>query len=580
MKSRTILIWMYAVVLLAALSGAQEEPSEAFEDQVEEGAYLETIEVNVVNMEVFVTDKEGNPITGLEADDFEVFEDGKPIAITNFYAVEDGQRLDFIDTEGPRPEQEKLEEEKPKDPLAFPERSVEELIPAEQRLNLVIYIDNYNIRPFNRNRVFRRLRGFLNDQLRRGDRVMLVSYDRSLHIRHEFTSDPQLVANALFDLETVTGHAVHLDSERRDILRDIEEAESAGEVDWRIRQFAENLTNDLAFSVDALKEIVDSLGGLAGRKAIVYVSDGLPMVPAEEMYYALNFKFYESSSITMSREFDSSRRFIDLSSRAATNNVVLYTIDAAGLRAPESSSVQTATANTAGMGSFVDTINVSNIQAPLLMMAEQTGGYAIYNSNDVGPGLDRVASDFNNYYSIGYSPAHSGTGRLYKVKIKLTGNRKGLRVRHRDSYRDKPLTVRMTDVARASLTYGFDDNPLNLVVRFGEAAQQDENLYLMPILVGIPLDKIVLVPLEEVYEGRVKVYFGALDEDGDMSEVQEVNVPVRIPLDQLEDSAGKYFPFQTSLQIRPGGHRVTVGIWDEMGAVSSFVSKPVYIGRG
>ena len=474
MKSRTILIWMYAVVLLAALSGAQEEPSEAFEDQVEEGAYLETIEVNVVNMEVFVTDKEGNPITGLEADDFEVFEDGKPIAITNFYAVEDGQRLDFIDTEGPRPEQEKLEEEKPKDPLAFPERSVEELIPAEQRLNLVIYIDNYNIRPFNRNRVFRRLRGFLNDQLRRGDRVMLVSYDRSLHIRHEFTSDPQLVANALFDLETVTGHAVHLDSERRDILRDIEEAESAGEVDWRIRQFAENLTNDLAFSVDALKEIVDSLGGLAGRKAIVYVSDGLPMVPAEEMYYALNFKFYESSSITMSREFDSSRRFIDLSSRAATNNVVLYTIDAAGLRAPESSSVQTATANTAGMGSFVDTINVSNIQAPLLMMAEQTGGYAIYNSNDVGPGLDRVASDFNNYYSIGYSPAHSGTGRLYKVKIKLTGNRKGLRVRHRDSYRDKPLTVRMTDVARASLTYGFDDNPLNLVVRFGEAAQQDE----------------------------------------------------------------------------------------------------------
>lgn len=575
MKLRTTLIWIHVVVLFVTLAVAQEEATEAVEEVAEEGVYIETVDVNVVSVEVFVTDKAGNPITGLEADDFEILEDGKPVAITNFYAVEDGQRLDLIGTD-----RQQLEEEKPRDPLALPEGSAEVTIPEEQRLNLVVYIDNYNIRPFNRNRIFRRLRGFLNDQVRRGDRVMLVSYDRSLHIRHEFTSDPQMVANALFDLETVSGHAVHLDSERRDILRDIEEAESVGEVDWRIRQFAENQANDLAFTVDALKEIVDSLAGLAGRKAIVYVSDGLPMVPAEEMYYALNYKFHDSTSVTMSREFDASRRFVDLSSRAATNRVVIYTIDAAGLRAPEASSVQAATADTPGMGTFIDTINISNIQAPLLMMSEQTGGYAIYNSNDVGPGLDRVASDFYNYYSLGYSPAHSGTGRLYRVKVKVKGNRKGLRIRHRESYRDKPLNVRMTDVAQASLTYGFDDNPLNLVVRFGEATEQDGGIYLMPILVGIPLDRIVLVPLEEVYEGRVRVYFGALDEDGDMSDVQEVNVPVRIPLDQLEDSAGKYFPFQTALQIRAGGHRVTVGIWDEMGAVSSFVSKPVFIGNG
>lgn len=574
MKLRTTLIFSYAVVLLAAVAASQDAPPEAAEE-VEEGAYIETIDVNVVNVEVYVTDKQGNPITGLEAEDFEILEDGKPIAVSNFYAVEDGERLDFIGDS-----REPAGDDKREDPLALPDRSVEEYIPEDQRLNLVVYIDNFNIRPFNRNRVFRRLRGFLNDKLRRGDRAMLVSYDRSIHVRHEFTSDPQLIANALFELETVTGHAVHLDSERRDILRDIEEAESAGEVDWRIRQFAENQTNDLSFSIDALKEIIESLAGLPGRKAIVYVSDGLPMVPGEEMYYALSQKFQQAFSMTHSREFDASRRFIDLSSRAATNRVVMYTIDAAGLRAPEASSVQSATAGTPGLANLVDSINVSNIQAPLLMMAEQTGGYAIYNSNDVGEGLDRIASDFYNYYSLGYSPAHSGTGRLYKVKIKVRGDRKGLRIRHRESYRDKPLTARMSDVARANLTYGFDDNPLEMVVRFGEATPHDKDLYLMPILVGIPLDNIVLIPLDEVYEGRVKVYFGALDEDGDMSEVQEVNVPVRIPLDQLEDSAGKYFPFQTSLQIRAGGHRVTVGIWDEMGAVSSFVSKPVFIGRG
>ena len=570
-------IYTFMIVLLAltapmGLAVAQEEGGAATEP-VEESAFVETVEVNVVNVDVYVTDKQGNPISGLEAKDFEIYEDGKPVAITNFYEVAEGIRQDL-----PEEAKARLAADKPADPLAAPER-VEADIPNEERLHLVVYIDNYNIRPFNRNRVFRRLREFLSNNLQFGDRVMLVSYDRSLHVRQEFTTDPQLVANATFDLEKMTGHAVHLDSDRKEVMRDIEEAEAVGEVDWRVRQFAENQANDLSFTIDALKEIVDSLAGLSGRKAILYVSDGLPMQPAEDLYYALNYKFRDSVSMTLMREFDSSRHFVELTNRAATNQVVMYTIDAAGLRAPEMASVEYQTADTVGLGNIIDTVNISNIQAPLLMMAEETGGRAITNTNDVGPALERIASDFQNYYSLGYSPSHSGTGRLYKIKVKVKG-RKGLQVRYRSSYRDKPLYARMTDEARASLTYGFDANPLNLVVRFGEAAREDKNRYMMPILVGIPLDRIVLVPQSDVFEGRVKLYFGAIDEKGDMSEVQEVDLPIRIPSDQLEESAGKYFPYQTSLQIRGGGHRVTVGIWDEVGAESSFVSKPVLIGSG
>jgi len=574
MKSRIVFLWIFALAGCLGWVAAQEAVpnAEGSDEASDEGVFLETVDVNIVNVDVFVRDKQGNPITGLTVDDFELFEDGNPIAITNFFAVEEGRRTDLAG-------EDQAVDVKPADPLAQVEPSADSEVLEEERLHLVVYIDNFNIRPFNRNRVFRRLREFLNNNLSRGDRVMLVSYDRSLHVRHQFTSDPQLVANALFDLETVTGHAVHLDSDRRDLLRDIEEAQGVGEVDWRVRQYAEGLANDLAFSIDALKEIVDSLAGLSGRKALLYVSDGLPMVPGEDMYYALSQKFQEATSITLSREFDSSRRFMELASRASTNRVVFYAIDAAGLRAPAAGSVESATAGTAGLASFVDTANISNIQAPLMMMAEATGGRAIYNTNDVGPALERVANDFRTYYSLGYSPSHNGTGRLYKVKIRIK-NRKGLRVRHRESYRDKPLHSRMTDVARATLTYGFDDNPLDVLLRFGAAAHDSKGIYVLPILVGIPMDKIVMVPRAEVQEGRLRLYFGAIDEDGDMSEVQEVTVPVRVPLDEYEESAGKYFPFQTQLQIREGGHRVTVGVWDEIGAVSSFVSKPVIIGSG
>lgn len=70
------------LLLVTAVAGygryaqAQEPASDFFEE----------IEVNVVNVEVFVTDKKGNPVTDLTAEDFEILEDGKPVTITNFYA--------------------------------------------------------------------------------------------------------------------------------------------------------------------------------------------------------------------------------------------------------------------------------------------------------------------------------------------------------------------------------------------------------------------------------------------------------------------------------------------------------------
>jgi hypothetical protein len=48
---------------------------------------LETVDVRVINVDVVVTDRKGNPITGLTKDDFIVLENGRPQNITNFYEV-------------------------------------------------------------------------------------------------------------------------------------------------------------------------------------------------------------------------------------------------------------------------------------------------------------------------------------------------------------------------------------------------------------------------------------------------------------------------------------------------------------
>jgi hypothetical protein len=86
---------LLSTLLLAVLGGsvlaAAQKPADPAPPTTT--GFGETIEVNVVNVEVFVTDKKGQRISGLTRDDFEILEDGRPAKITNFFAVEGGKTL-------------------------------------------------------------------------------------------------------------------------------------------------------------------------------------------------------------------------------------------------------------------------------------------------------------------------------------------------------------------------------------------------------------------------------------------------------------------------------------------------------
>src|SRR5438093_11879448 len=88
---------------------------------------IEKIDVSVVNVDVTVTDRAGNPVRGLTRDDFEILEDGVPQTITNFYVVEHDQ---------PANQQEREE---------------------RFRRKVLVLIDTYSMTPYERNRALERL---------------------------------------------------------------------------------------------------------------------------------------------------------------------------------------------------------------------------------------------------------------------------------------------------------------------------------------------------------------------------------------------------------------------------------------
>ncbi len=575
-----------ALALLVPMAGparAEQEKPAASNDGSEgsqSDLFIDTVEVNVVNVDVYVTDHDGNPVKGLTAKDFEVLENGNEVSLTNFYAIEGSQVVESEGSGPTLPQGAVAGEEHTAEPKEqIPGLAPKPTIPEDQRLSLVLYVDNYNIRPHNRRRVLQDVRSFVSRHVGPQDRVMLVTYDHALHVRRSFTSDTRSVVDALFKVDELTGNAVHFDSDRRDTLRRIEDSQSAGEALSWAETYAESIRNDLFFSIDAMREIVNSLAGLPGRKAILYVSDGVPMIAGEDIFHAVQQKYSSSGAMTRVLDYDASRRFEELAATANANRVSFYTLDAAGLRPPSSADASEFGRGQAGSLQFVDSVRTHNLQAPLQMLAEETGGRAIINLNRVGPILDKVAQDFRSYYSLGYSPAHSGDGRYYKIDVKLKGAAAGHKysLRHRTGYRDKTSADQMSDGVLAALHFPYYANPLDLDLSFDTSHQRDDGLFLVPVKVRVPLRSLTLVPRGNTYQAQAKLYLAALDDRGDVSDVQHVLLPVQVSADEIGQLDGKDFIYTVSLLMRRGEQKVAVGVRDEIAANNSFVTATVHV---
>ncbi len=549
---------------LAAQDSAAREGAAAPEP---EGAFYERVDVSVITVDVVVTDKAGNPVTGLGRDDFEISEDGRPVEITNFYAVEGGARV----APAPPPAA-------PAGTATDPAPQAPALESAEPPLQLVVYVDNVNIRPGNRQRVFRDLRQFLAEKLGPDDRVMLVSYERSLKVKRAFTGDTRLIADALFELEELASNVTQADEERRNLIERIEEARSPDHARTWLRVHSQSVQNDLRSTLRAVRELVESLAGLPGRKALLYVSDGLPMTPGEEFYVAAQTKFPRESFVLDARSFDASASFQELAALANSNRVSFYTLDAAGVRISSAIDVERGGGGTYGFYNTLDSATVANLQSSLKFLADATGGTAIVNTNNFRPGLDGLAGDFESYYSLGYQVGHLGDGRYHKIKVDV--KQRGLVVRHREGYRDKPLHTRMADATLSTLRWGLEgNNRLGIKLEFRPASAGDQKgEAVVPMVVEIPLKGVALVPRGETWEGRVKLFVAVADARSRVALPQELPVHIQIPADELERARESSYHYKIPLRMRTGGQRVAVGVYDEISAIESFVSMSVAVG--
>ncbi|MEM9558355.1 MAG: VWA domain-containing protein [Acidobacteriota bacterium] len=574
------LLWLVAPQATAQGEAAGE--AEPADDSATDGTgddtlgeiFMEQVDVDIVNIDVYVTDRDGEAITGLEADDFVVEVDGLAVPLTNFYAVTQGVPT-TRGLGGPADAAPSADsQDAPRSRLELP---ILGEVPEEQKLWLVIYVDNFNIEPLQRNRIMPALRTFLGRTLRPGDHAMLVSYDRTLKVRHPFTADVEQVWAALDELEDDSGHADLRARERFDALRQIDQLRDVDRAMNYGRNYADQVMNDVTFTVRALDEIVESLSGLPGRKAVVYVSSGLPMLAGEEVFHAIGLKFDSSEAFSEIARYNTTRSFERVTRQANTSRVVFYTLDAGGLRTSAMGAAEYDELQTPGLRMAMDSVIVENGQASLRLMAEQTGGRAILNRNDTLVALNDAAQDFGNFYSLGITASVAESGRWHDLKVRVL--RDDVRVRHREGYRTRSLDGRVTGSIRSALSYDFAHNPLGIEIATARPRPQDDKQWLVPVQVKIPLRDLVILPRPDgKWETSLQLFVGVIDDRGRMSEIDRVPLGLRLAEEHVDAAKKEAMVHTHRLLTTEGPQKIAIGVVDTYGRQYAVLSTGVRVG--
>jgi len=561
-----------AAAVLGPLFLAAAAPSAA-QVSIAQGDFAEKVEVHVVNVDVLVTDRDGRPVAGLQAKDFEILEDGRPVTISNF----------ALATPGPVPAPPAAVSGGPAAAPAVPATPAAPAAPAadvpeEDRLHLAVVFDNLNTAPHHRTRILDDLRRFLADGLAPTDRVLLVTWDRGLAVRQPFTSDRAAVDRALDRISTLSAHGNELERERRSALQTILSTrqlvtDSGGSpCDPRIAQpvfgYAESARNQVLQTIGGLTLMINSLSGVPGRKALLYVSDGFPVTPGEEMFQVLyeicggggiaqglvggvdgaqdaavlNPDDYQGNQAALdAQRYSTVNDLRKLTAHANAQRVTLYTLQASGLRGSASGSAEYGGDERVLQLPSVQLVATSNVRNSLNVLAADTGGRAIFDANEVDLDLARMRSDLAAGYSLGFVAEHGGDGREHALEVRV--KRPGLKVRFPRSYRAKPAREKIVDRTLASLFHGMEENPLELQVLPGEPTAAAADTLRTPIRLRIPLYKLAILTRPDVFEGRLRVYVIARDGEGGTSPMREINVPIRIPREQVLTALGQFFAY-------------------------------------
>lgn len=375
------------------------------------------ISTNLIQVDVTVTDSKGKLVTDLMPDEIEIYENGKRQKITNFSFVSSGTPA----AEKPAISAKSIDKIPVPHPIPVAPR------PEGIRRTIAIVIDDLSMSWESVAYTRQALKKFVDEQIQDGDLVAILRTGGNIGSLQRFTTDKRILyaaiekvkynpmgTGAIFAVRSFEPNAPTLGSAA-------ENADDASFLDA-----AESRRNAILVSgtLGALQYVVSGMSDMPGRKSVMLFSDGFEL-----------FERARDGTPHGGLAMQGVRKLIEQANRAA---VVFYPIDPRGLQvgllqAADNTRYMTPKSMMAAVTARRQRIWES--QNGINYLAQETGGFAFLNNNDLNKGMSRVLDD-QSYYLVGYVPdsdTFDATGSKYnKLEVKVL--RKEVTTRFRSGF--------------------------------------------------------------------------------------------------------------------------------------------------
>lgn len=539
------------VGLAAATAAAQTTPG---------AGAVSGVELRVVNVDVMVADSSGNSVGTLTPADFELFEDGAPQRITNFFRIVDGA------------------------PQIDPAQAASGVTRADDRFRrrVLLVIDNNFLEPVERKNALNSVRDFVANRFGGDAEWSVAAIGEELQYLMPFTRERYQVSAGLDEVDTLPTLSDRHQIDRNllnDPIRTQYMTNPDGSTvldmgaEYRFASREQALRNVRSFATMArvLGGLMRSYASWGGRKAVVLVSGKMEFQPEMSYLVSRDPNTVMDSGMTKRTMSDpgleAARK--DLESvldgivRAANSaGFQLYTLTARGLTNPmrlhDVSNRQLGMVK--DMGSFTAPPETSDIDTAPRTISVGTGGLAL-RSNRLEDDLARVLADTASYYSLGYEPEHGPDRRYHKIVVKA--KRPGLVVRYREGYLDLSEGARLAEELSTPLAFPKPKGTLPVELTVEERGMEGGKVNLVA-RASLPMSALTVLPAGRAGGARVEteVYLAVYDEKGENILVDPHTFPIDIPAGQEEAAKAALFKPAIAIALEPGAYTVSVTVRD------------------
>ena len=577
-RAVTVTLTRVLICILAVASVAVSQTQKPTPDQAD----VVRVFTELIQTDVMVFDKEGRFKDSLRREDFELRIDGKLKPIEFFERITAGSANEEAQLAAARG-------------AASITKSTGRPVPLDRGRTVFFYIDDLHLDLAGATAARKVINRFIDAEMGQNDEAAVTSASGQLGFLQQLTDNKTVLRRALERLNPqpyqVTDHqqppmsefqALRIENLDRDVtdfyvdalLREnplMSRQTAENMVQGRSNQVLQQASHITRNSLIGLENLVRSATPLPGQKLLFFLSNG----------------FFINDRRSEVRD-----RLQRISSAAARNGVVIYSLDTRGLMSGVvDASTDAAFDPSFRLGSSGGT-EITASQDGLHALAYDTGGRTIFNTNDLGPGLKKALNETAVYYLLAWKPdpGKPNSSKFRRIEVKLV-NKPDLIARVRRGFFDleppapadgneqskknaeKKSEAQLWNAISAAMPNQI--LPVSLSLYYVDTPQKGP---LLSAAMQVPSEFLTFNVVDGKSKSVIEIAGGVYNEKGQLGAKLDQRLTIVAPPADASQPAPKDFRYTFPIHLTSGLYQARFGVRDvasgKMGTATAWIEIP------